>query len=202
VWTLDNLPQELQNAISFRDLAGEETLFHQGDSVSSFFIVETGRVKLIRYIGDDKAVTFQVARPGDSLAEIALFSDTYPCTAIAEVASRVIVFPKALLLPAIRRNPQLAENFIVMLVQKIQDLKIRLELRDIRSAHKRLLRYLRYLAQSEEQNTVSFDRPLKDVAADLGLTPETLSRALARLEKEGIITRTHLQIALQNSPTA
>ncbi|MEC4812463.1 MAG: Crp/Fnr family transcriptional regulator [Scytonema sp. PMC 1069.18] len=202
MWTLDSLPKELQNAVSFRDLATQETLFQQGDATSSFFVVETGRVKLIRYTSDDKAVTFQVARPGDILAEIALFSDTYPCTAVAEVASRLIVYPKALLLPAIRQNPQLAEDFMAMLVQKIQDLKIRLELRDIRAAHERLLRYLGYLAQSEEQNTVSFDRPLKDIAADLGLTPESLSRALTRLEKEGMITRTRLQIALQNPPAA
>jgi CRP/FNR family transcriptional regulator, dissimilatory nitrate respiration regulator len=87
-----------------------------------------------------------------------------------------------------------------LLVQKIHDLKVRLELRDLRKARDRLLQYLRYTAR--EQTIVTFDRPLKDIAIDLGLTPETLSRALTRLEREGEIERTQLQITLQNSTAA
>jgi CRP-like cAMP-binding protein len=200
--TLDSLPAQLRNAIAHRDLARGENLFQQGEETSAFFIVETGRVKLVRYTTEDRVVTFQVAGAGESLAEIALFSDTYPCTAVAEVASRVIIYPKQLLLSALHDNPDLAEDFMAMLVRKIQALKFRLELRDIRAAHERLLRYLRYQVQPGEQNIVNFDRPLKDIAVELGLTPETLSRALARLEQEGMITRTRLQITLQNSPAA
>ena len=200
--TLDSLPGQLRNAITHRDLARGENLFQQGEETYAFFIVETGRVKLVRYTTEDKVVTFQVAEPGESLAEIALFSDTYSCTAVAEVASRVIVYPKQLLLSALCDNPDLAEDFMAMLVRKIQALKVRLELRDIRAAHERLLRYLRYQVLPGEQNIVNFDRPLKDIAVELGLTPETLSRALSRLEQEGMITRTRLQITLQNSPAA
>lgn len=58
------------------------------------------------------------------------------------------------------------------------------------------------MAQLGKQTTTTFDRPLKDIAVDLGLTPETLSRALTRLEREGIITRTRLQIKLQNLSAA
>jgi CRP-like cAMP-binding protein len=200
--TVDSLPVELRNAIASYDLAAGETLFQQGDTASAFFVVETGRIGLVRYTSGDKIVTFQVAGDGESLAEIALFSDTYLCTAVAEVASRVIVYPKQLLLETLRNYPDLAEDFMAILVRKIQALKFRLELRDIRAAHERLLRYLRYLAQPGEPTIVTFDRPLKDIAVDLGFTPETLSRALARLEREGIITRTRLQIALKNSPAA
>ncbi|KAF3886997.1 MULTISPECIES: Crp/Fnr family transcriptional regulator [Nostocales] len=199
---LKSLPEDLRNAVMHYDLSKGETLFRQGEPASFFFTVETGRIQLVRYTSDDKVVTFQVAEPGNSLGEIALFSQTYPCSAVAEVASRAIAYPKELILSAIRANPELAEDFIAMLVQKIQDLKLRIELRDIRAAHKRLLRYLRYLAASEEQSIVSFDRPLKEIAADLGLTPETLSRALARLEREGKIARTRLQITLQQSSAA
>ncbi|WP_338108793.1 helix-turn-helix domain-containing protein [Fischerella thermalis] len=65
-----------------------------------------------------------------------------------------------------------------------------------------MLRYLRYMAQLGEQTTITFDCSLKDIAVDLGLTPEILSRALTRLEREGIITRTRLQIKLQNLSAA
>ncbi|WP_017315651.1 Crp/Fnr family transcriptional regulator [Mastigocladopsis repens] len=200
--TLDSLPLELRNAIVHRDLAAGESLFQQGDLASSFFVLETGRVKVVRYTSGDKEVILQIAGAGDGVAEIALFSEIYPCSAVAEVNSRVIVYPKEFLLSAIRNNPDLAEDFMAMLVRKIQDLKIRIELRDIRAAHERLLRYLRYQAQFGEHTVVNFDRPLKNIAADLGFTPETLSRALMRLERDGMITRTRLSITLVNSPAA
>ena len=43
------------------------------------------------------------------------------------------------------------------------------------------------------------DRFLKDVASDLGFTPETLSRALIRLEADGLIARSDRIIILQNN---
>ncbi|MDJ0712825.1 MAG: MarR family transcriptional regulator [Prochloraceae cyanobacterium] len=35
----------------------------------------------------------------------------------------------------------------------------------------------------------NFDRPLKEIATELGFTPQTLSKALKKLEQEGRITR-------------
>ncbi|MBD2433386.1 MULTISPECIES: Crp/Fnr family transcriptional regulator [Fischerella] len=198
----ESLPPELRHVIIHRELEPKESLFQQGDEAKAFYVVETGRLKLVRYTSDGKEVTFPIARRGEMIAEIALFSDTYPYAVIAEVASRVIIYPKQPILTALRHNSELAEDFMAMLVQKIHDLKIRLELRDIRAAHERVLRYLQYMAQLGEQTTITFDRPLKDIAVDLGLTPETLSRALTRLEREGIITRTRLQIKLQNLSAA
>lgn len=196
----DSLPRELRNAITYRDLRRGENLFEQKEAASAFFVVESGRVKLVRYTTSGKMVTFQDATPGEILAEIALFSDKYPCTAVAEVNSRLIVYPKHLFLLALHNNADLAADFIAMLVQKMETLKFRLELRDIRAAHDRLLRYLHY--QTNDQNIIKCDRPFKEIAADLGLTPETLSRAMAKLEKEGLITRTKMQIKLLNSSAA
>ena len=85
----------------------------------------------------------------------------------------------------------------MLLIRKIQTLKVRLEWFNSRSAHERLLQYLRFL--SENQTVVNLDRPLKEIAGELGFTPETLSRALARLEQQGAIARHGRSITLQNS---
>lgn len=200
--TLDSLPPDLQTAVSVRDLAAGQCLFEQNDPTSAYFVVETGRIQVARYTSEHQLVTLQIAEAGQSLAEIALFSDTHPCMAIAEVASRVIVYPKQPLLLALRDNADLAEDFMAMLVRKIQSLKVRLELLNIRTAHERVLQYLRYLSQPGEQRVITFDRSLKDIASELGFTPETLSRALARLEREGAITRERQQITLNHPPAA
>ena len=187
--SLDCLPSDLRSAIAWRELAPDQILFHQGDAASAFFVVETGRLKIARRVPEGRAITFQVARPGDSFAELAIFSDFYACTATAEIASRVVVYPKQPLLVALREYSNLSEDFMTQLVRRSLSLIVQLELRNIRTAHRRVLQYLNFLASTENTGIISFDRPLKEIAIDLGLTPETLSRALARLEREGIIVR-------------
>lgn len=186
---IDRLPQILKDKMAIQNIIAEETLFAQEDEAATFYVVISGRIKLIRYSDNGKVSTFEIVRPNETLAEIALFSDIYPCTAIAEIDSEVIAYPKQELLTVLRTDPNIAENFMEMLVQKIQSLKFRLELRDIRIAHQRVLHYLRHLVNYPEETTVILDRPLKDIASDLGFTPETLSRALIRLETDGAIAR-------------
>lgn len=200
--SLDRLPESLRHAIALRELASEQILFRQGDSASAFFIVETGRFKITRYVAEGRSVTLQIARPGDSFAEIALFSDIYAYTAIAEIASRIIVYPKQELLAALLEHSDLLEDFMTRLIRKNLSLITQLELKDIRAAHKRVLQYLYSLADMENVDAVSFDRPLNQIAIDLGLAPATLSRALTRLEREGRIIREQNLIRLQSSSIA
>ena len=199
---IDRLPEALRAKITIQNLVAGETLFAQQDEASTIYAVISGRLKLIRYLDNDKVSTFEIVRPAEILAEIALFSDIYSCTAIAEIDSQVIVYPKQELLSTLRSYPSLAEDFMSVLVKKIQSLKFRLELRDIRIAHERVLHYLRRLIDYPEENTIILDRPLKDIAGDLGFTPETLSRALIRLETDGAIARRDRIIILQNDSVA
>lgn len=194
----ESLPPALRDAITYRELEAGEVLFHQGDQAQVIFVVESGRLRLERHTKEGKMVVLQVARAGESVAESALFFDTYPSDALAEVRSRVIVYSKQILRTALRDYPDLAEDFIERLVKKTQSLASRLELRSVRRARDRVLHYLLMTALPGE-TTVNFDRPLKDIASDLGLTPEVFYRTLARLEREGIITRVRQQITLNTS---
>jgi CRP/FNR family transcriptional regulator, dissimilatory nitrate respiration regulator len=204
--TLDRLPPDLRDTHSVRKLASEQILFRQGDAASALFVVETGRLKVGRYTSERRLVTFQVARAGECLGASALFSDHYPYTAIAEAPSQVIAYPKQALLSALRENFALAEDLMALLAKQNLALMTHLELRDIRAAHQRVLQYLYYLTEShqpthdpelQEAKIIRFDRPLKDIALGLGLTPATLSRALTRLEQEGRIIREQNVIRLE-----
>lgn len=209
--TLDSLPPDLRNTMTSRKLAPEQILFRQGDSASALFIVKTGRLKVSRPTLERRLVTLQIARTGECLGASALFLDYYPYMAIAEAPSQVIAYPKQPLLSALRQNLDLAEDFMALLVKQNLALMTHLELRDIRAAHRRVLKYLYYLTELEqpshesqlhEAKSIEFDRPLKEVALGLGLTPATLSRALARLKREGLIARERNVIKLKNSSAA
>ena len=49
---------------------------------------------MVRHAPDGRRVMLLSAVSGESFAEAALFSDTYHCDAVAEVASGVTVVPK------------------------------------------------------------------------------------------------------------
>jgi CRP/FNR family transcriptional regulator, dissimilatory nitrate respiration regulator len=123
-----------------------------------------------------------------NFAEVALFNEVYVCTAIAEKSTKVISFPKRLFLNSLEKNSHLSKAFTEQLARRLHQTKILLELRGIRSASDRVLHYLRIMTPSNEK-ILNLEQPLKDVANDIGITPEVLSRTLTRLQNNGILTR-------------
>lgn len=184
----DSLPPRLRESSYTRSFAQNEVLFRQGEYASAFYMVETGRVKAVRYTTDGSDVTLQVAREGESVATEAVFIERYSCTGIAETRTTVTVFPKAQLLASLRNNPLLLMLFAKRLSELVFDLKDNLELRGTRSARSRILRYLN-LVSDPNTKTLNVDRPLKNIANELGLAPEVLYRTLTQLEREGKISR-------------
>lgn len=198
--SLDWLPLAVRKRSTVRELDPGELLFRQGAKALSIFEVEQGRMRLIRYTIDSRSVVLHTARKGDLFAEAALFAGTYRCDAVAAIASRVRAYSKRELLAAFRANPDAGERFMAMLAHQIHTLRARLEERNIDSAPDRVLHHLA-LAVGKDGRTVRVDGTLMDLAAEIGLSHETLYRTLAVLEKDGAILRQPARIILRK-PTA
>jgi CRP-like cAMP-binding protein len=176
------------NAAATRLLAKGETLFRQGDKAFAVFAVRRGRMRMVRHLADGRAVVLYFAQDGGTFAEASLFSPAYHCDAVADVASEIEVYPKAALARALDGLPETARSLMAHLAGQVIALRSRLELRDIRTAEERVIHYLQ-LETNGGQRTIAFARPLKDVAAEIGLTHETFYRTLAKLEAAGVIAR-------------
>jgi CRP-like cAMP-binding protein len=184
----DKLPAELLALVKHRNLAVGERLYYRGDRALAVFAVEKGRLHLLSQSSDGRPVTIYVARAGECVSEAALFSDHYCSDVVAETASRVAAFPKMTLLEVLRRRPDLSEEFMAMLAKRFNEVRVRLELRNLQSARERVVQYLS-LAVSPGNDELHLDRPLKYIAEDLGLAPESFYRMLAQLSRDGSITR-------------
>jgi CRP-like cAMP-binding protein len=193
---LNQLPPELQAIATVKDFPAGHMLFAQHEPAAAIFIVVSGHIQLVHYTEDGQQVHHYNVKAGESFAEVALFNEVYVCTAIASTSSQVLVLPKQPFLMALRQHPDLAETFMAGLASRLHESKILLELRSIRSAQKRVMHYLQLNVQPDGI-TVTIDRPLKDVAEDLGLTPEALSRALTKLHQEGKINRSKRKVTLR-----
>ena len=192
----NSLPTEIRKHVSYRNLAKGERVFRRGDTAKYIYILETGRIWLVRPTIENKTATLNFARSGDLVGEDALFEDAYSYSAIANVASRVIVYDRSCLPQIIQNYPDLIEDLLQRLTQKISLYQAYVELREIRAAHQRVLQYLRYIASNLK--TIHLDYPLQDIARQLGFTPATLSRALSKLEEDGFISRELNEIVLHD----
>jgi len=183
----DDAPATLRNILSEQSLAAGTYLFHQGDPAKAVFVVASGIVRLERHTAEGHAIVIHRARAGESLAEAALYADAYHCDAVAEAPARVIVYPKDTMLALLQTDTAIAESVTAALARHVQVLRTRLELRNVRPALTRVFSYLELLADGD--GNIVLDRPLKDLAGEIGLTHEALYRALADLARNGDIAR-------------
>jgi CRP-like cAMP-binding protein len=192
---LADLPPELHEQIVARNLEAGESLFHEGDPVQALYYLESGQVRLVNYTQSGRIVNHYVVMAGEFVAEILVILDRCACTAIVEEPARVRIIPKQAWLATLRRYPDLAIAFMGELSYRLHMAKITMQLRGIRSASERVLTYLQIVVPPKT-NIVVLDSPFKEIARDLDLTPETLSRSLAQLQESGLISRENGQIIL------
>jgi CRP-like cAMP-binding protein len=169
-----------------RDLRKGEYLFRRGDAVFGAFVLESGRVELVRAQQSGAELALHRVHPGASFAEAAVFGASYHCDCRAEIASRLAVYSSARVASALQADPTLALAWARRLADQVRDQRALLEVRSLASAGDRILAYLGLPAQEAG----GAEPPsLRALAAELGLAEETVYRAVARLEREGAIVR-------------
>jgi len=197
--SLDWLPRTILDSAKSRDLVASEVLFRQGDAVSAIYRVEEGRIRMVRHTVDDHVAVLHTVGNGEMFAEAALFSNTYHCDAVASVPTRIRAYPKREMLKAILGDAKLATGFMSSLAHQVQELRTRLEQRNIRSARERVTQFLRISADT--RGCVQVQGTLKDLAGEMGLSHEALYRTLSALEREHTIARTKDRIVLLRAKT-
>ncbi|ABD86578.1 Crp/Fnr family transcriptional regulator [Rhodopseudomonas palustris] len=165
-----------------------EPIVPQDEPATAFFIVIDGWVKLFRsnVAGDESVI--EIMTKGGSFAEAAaLTGSRYLATAEAVTEARVARIPADHLVRCIRHNPDISVPMIASICQQMHYLVQRVEQLKAQSGVQRLAEFLASLALTEQgacRLVLPYDKTL--IAGELGLTPESLSRAFAKLRSIGV----------------
>lgn len=170
-----------------RALAPGQALFRTGDPVTEMYVVANGTLRLQRYLDDGRLVPVSRASSGETIAEASLFAVRYHCDCIADGSAAVSAWRRADVLAGLRAAPDEALTLLQHLAHQVQDLRSRIEVLTLHGAAPRILAYLGHRA--DPAGTWAMDRTWKAVAEEIGLTHEALYRALARLQRAGLIVR-------------
>ncbi len=174
-----------------RTLREHEVVFRQDDPATAFFIVTNGWVKLYRMtIAGDEAV-IQVFAKGDSFAEAAaLTGDPYLGTAEAVSDARIVRIPADHVVKCFRGMPEIALAMIASTSQHMHNLAQQVEQLKAQTGVQRVAEFLAALCPlGSGKCTIALPYDKALIAGRLGLKPESLSRAFAKLRSVGVDVR-------------
>lgn len=169
-------------------------LFRQGEPATEFFVVATGSLKLYRMssAGDEKIVAR--VGPGQSFAEGVLFMEPprYPVHAQAMEASQVLGLSRQVYRDILVRSPDTCLSVMSELTGRIRRLLDEIESLTLQNGRDRVIHFLLSLMPrgAPDNTTIKLPTRKATVAAQLSIRPETLSRILSGLARDGLLVRT------------
>lgn len=186
-----NLQKEIADLAITHEFLKQTTLFNAGDEADRLFIIHSGKVKLYAIDEAGREHLYDVLEAGDYIGETSLFLNEKQ-TQFAETLedSSICVIDKAAFMDLLERYPTISIRILQEFAKRLEKSQHQSETIANDSADVRLLRYLS--AISERDGSYYLARPTlakKDIASHLGMSAETMSRSLKRLEEEGYIKR-------------
>ncbi len=181
-----------------------ETVYKMEDSFKSLYIIQSGAVKIETVSQDGTNLVDGFFFRGDLIGLEAIGDQCYRHDAIALEETHVCELPFEQFESLCSFMPKLQHKIFTLLGQKIRNTNETIMHGRYLSADKRLLLFFLMLCQKNviqrSDNTACIHLPMSkgDIASYLGLRPESLSRALSKLQSTGLIRNHPKRIELLN----
>ncbi|NMA61457.1 MAG: Crp/Fnr family transcriptional regulator [Firmicutes bacterium] len=191
MWEIAQITQEIT-------VKKGEQIYAMDDQVDSLFVIHSGLVKIYRLSDTGKEQVIRVLRPGDFLGELALFSHS-PMGDYGEAleTSTMCVIEGAKLKGLMGKYPTIAFKILEELSQRLEKTEQLLEDISLHSVERRLAQTL--LDLSAGTNQIELEMSKRDLASQMGMTQETLSRKLSAFQEAGLIEQFgHRRILIVN----
>lgn len=179
-----------------QSFAPGEVLFTDGDDASVAYMLQDGRVRLIKRVGATER-SLRILRPGDLFGESALISGaTRNSTAVAATEGTVLVIDQRTLEHIIATNPAVGIRVMQQLVKRLRDAEDQIEVLMLEDSRSKIVLTLLKLAQqstggalASEGGSVELILSPMELSARVGLDLESVKRTVQQLRESG-----HLQI--------
>jgi CRP-like cAMP-binding protein len=186
------MPQDVAQSVignqAVRSYEKGTLLFQQGEPAGCFYVVLDGWVKLFRTTPDGNEAVVGVFRRGETFAEAAIFlGGRYPVSGEVVTPSRLLRVDGELLRKRIREQPDLALSMLASASYHLKALVEQIEQIKLLSAPQRIADFLVRLCPVKDGSCrieLPYEKSL--IASRLGMKPESLSRALAKLRPLGV----------------
>jgi len=175
-----------------------EVIYGEGDTGGKLYILHTGGVKISRLSADGKEQFIRAIGPGEFMGELSLFSSLPFTDDAAALENSTMCFIDG------EKLKLLMSKYISIAFKVMDELSKRLERAEnlikeisLNSVEERLARVLLDLSDGEKEIVLTMTRG--NLASQLGMSQETLSRKLSFFQEEGLISlKGHKRIRIEN----
>jgi len=161
-----------------------ETLFKEGDPAKEAFLLQEGRVRLIKRV---RAVerSLMVLRPGDLFGESAFIDgSTRSSTAIALSDVAALVLDRTTFRSLLENNQAVAARIVEQLVRRLRDAEDQIEILLFRDTQSKILSALLKLCQqarADGKGAATLQISPMELSTRVGLDVETIKRSVQKL---------------------
>lgn len=169
----------------------KQLIYSEGDEPIRFFFLKSGKVKTYQSNRDGKEFITALYNSGDFFGHIAIIENSeYQESAEALEECEIIGIPKQDFLELITRNQSVANQFIKMLANDIQEKEKQLTQTAYNSIRKRTADALvmlskKYKSDSQQNFAIKISRD--NLASVVGTATESLIRTLSDFKSDGLI---------------
>lgn len=179
-----------------------EHLFHHGDPARRIWLCRRGQLKLYRLSESGQEKIIAIINPGRSFAEATLFMPkrVYPVHCAALKPSELVGFDADELVETLNNDPQACFQLLGTLSRRMHDKINQIESLALQNAHLRVAHYLldQYRGRGEPAS-FRLEASKKHIAGLLAIQPETLSRSLAALQRDGALDMDARHITIRDA---
>jgi CRP/FNR family transcriptional regulator len=168
-------------------------IFREGDESAWFWLVRTGRVKILRHARSGDEVVLELLGPGEPFGGMAVLeSRPYPASAQAMETTTVVGIPRAPILALAERRPTLAREMALMLGRRLRTAHDSVRSLASDPVEARLASRLIQLAEREGTRdprglALPFHLTRQTLADMCGTTVESAIRVISRWSRKGVV---------------
>lgn len=178
--------KDLRESHEQRSFPAKQILFSEGTNAHNLFYVLTGKVKLYKSNDMGKEFITDIVSAGEFLGQFAILENRpYKMNAVATEACEIVQIPKADFLQLIYADRDVANQFILMLANEVEEKAEKLIKLAYNSVRKRVADALLGIYEKESKGEFHISR--EDLANLTGTSKETVIRTLSDFKEEKLI---------------
>ncbi len=182
--------------------AKDQIIALQGETCSTLDIILEGSVALQNLDEEGRLFKAQVLKVGDSCGTTLLFGshNTYPMQVVAQTECTILHLKRELILELCIERRDVLVALISIISDRAHMLGTTVNRISTLSLRESLLSYLFNLTQEQQSNQITLPITKKELAERLGFARTSVSRELAKLGKEGVLSMSGRVITLHSLP--
>ncbi|HEY5884250.1 MAG TPA: Crp/Fnr family transcriptional regulator [Pyrinomonadaceae bacterium] len=191
---LDDAPlRSIAERAVVRHFQKDELLFIAGDKAEGLYVIVSGSVRAFRESLDGREQVIHVERPGGTVGEVPMFDDgNYPSTVAAEEDTDALFLDKRDVRQLCLERPEITLAALRVLAGRLRRCAELVETLSLKEVGQRVARFVLSEAHRNGQQTdqgivVTLTQTNQQIAARVGSVRDVVSRALSRLQNDGLI---------------